>query len=136
MRRPIEAPPAGLAIVAVLALGQGLLGALRALEWVGIGNDLLGRGALVVPILGALSFARGLLVAGVALLYTAFAWGALTGYGWAWWAGLGAALLNGLLVATAIAGGGGLVEAAAWAVVPAILILYLLAPAGRQALQR
>ena len=94
MGRTIGRLPAGLAIVAVLALGQGLVGLLRAMEWIGLGSDLLGRGMLLVPILGALAFLRGFMVADIALLYAAFAWGAFAGHGWAWWIGLVAALLN------------------------------------------
>jgi hypothetical protein len=135
MTGTIRPPSPGLAAVVLLGLGQGVLGALRAVQWVEIGTDLLERGVVVVPLMGALAFARGLLVASIALLYAAFAWGALAGRGWAWWLGLVAAILNGLLVVNAMAGGSRLVEALPWAVVPAVVILYLLAPAGRQALR-
>ena len=136
MKRTIEPPPTGLAAVVVLGLGQGVLAAVRAQEWIGIGTDLLGRGVVLVPLVGVLAYARGLLVAGIALLYAGFAWGALAGRGWAWWLGLGAAALNALLVVNAVTTGARIVEALPWAIVPAILIVYLLAPAGRQALRR
>jgi hypothetical protein len=136
MGRTIERLPAGLAIVAVLAVAQGLVGLLRAMEWIGVGSDLLGRGMLLVPILGALAFLRGFMVAGIALLYAAFAWGAFAGHGWAWWVGLGAALLNALLVLTAVAEGGPLLQALLWTIVPAVVVVYLLTPGGRQALPR
>jgi hypothetical protein len=136
MRRTIEAPSAGLAIVIVLGLAQALLGSLRALDWVRMGTDLLGRGLLLVPIAGSIALARGFLVAGIALFYAAFAWGALARYGWAWWIGLVAALLNALLVLAAAAQGASVIEAILWIIVPVVVILYLLAPAGRQTLYR
>jgi hypothetical protein len=51
----------GLIVVAVLALGQGVFGVLRALHWVEIGSDLIQRGVLLLPIIGAVAFVRAAL---------------------------------------------------------------------------
>ena len=96
--------PAGLTVVAVLALAQGVLRVLRALELVRIGSDLVGRGSLLLPLIGAMAFVRGALVAGIAL--------------------------------SVVVAGESLGRALVWTVVPVILLLYLLAPAGRAALRR
>jgi hypothetical protein len=42
--------PVGLTVIAVLALAQGVLGVLRAAQWVQIGSDLLGPGCSWSPL--------------------------------------------------------------------------------------
>ena len=126
--------PPGLTIVAVLALLQGALGLLRGFEIVRFGVDLTAQGVLLLPLLGILTAARGGLVAIIALLYLLFAVGALRQDAWSWWVGLAAALLNGLLVVNAMAQGASIALTLLWAVVPLIVLSYLVAPAGRRAL--
>jgi hypothetical protein len=75
MQRPI-----GIIAVAALALAQAVLGVLRALEWFRPGSDLMGRGILLLPATGVLAYARGTLVAVIALLYLVFAVGIFKGY--------------------------------------------------------
>ena len=133
MADKIRRPP-GLTIVAALALVQGVLGLLRSYEVVRFGVDLAVRGALLLPLLGIVTVARGGLVAIVALLYLLFAVGALRQSAWSWWIGLAAALLNGLLVVNAMAQGASIAQSLLWAVVPLVLVSYLFAPAGRRAL--
>ncbi len=125
----------GLTVIAVLALAQGVLGILRAFQLFSIGIDLAGRGVLFLPLMGVVTFARGGLVVVIALLYILFAWGALTRRHWAWWVGLVASLVNGLVVLSIVSGGESVVRASFWVVVPVILVCYLLAPVGRQALK-
>jgi hypothetical protein len=60
-------------IVALLAVAQGLLGALRALDLVRIGTDVAERGVVLI---GSLFIARGIFVAALAALYAVFAVGA------------------------------------------------------------
>jgi hypothetical protein len=55
--------------IAVLALVQGVLGALRAFEWFNIGADQFGKGLLILPLVAAVTFARGGLVIIMATLY-------------------------------------------------------------------
>jgi hypothetical protein len=126
--------PRGLTIVAALALLQGLLGLLRSFGLVRLGVNLTEQGALLLPLLGILTAARGGIVAIIALLYLLFAVGALRQSAWAWWVGLAAALLNGLLVVNTMIQGASIVLAFLWAVVPLVLVSYLFAPAGRRAL--
>ncbi len=119
-------------VIALLALAQGSLGVLRALDWVRIGTDLLGQGIIFLPLLGVVAFGRGFLVATIATLFVLFAIGTLLGKAWAWWFGLLAVLFNGALVFSAMIEGNAGVQALLWMVVPAILAVYLLTPAGRQ----
>lgn len=85
--------------------------------------------------MGAIAVGRGLLVGGTALLYILFAWGAFSQKGWAWWIGLVAALMNGLLVFSVVMQGESIVQSLVWTVVPMILLCYLFSPPGRQALK-
>ena len=130
MRQPVS-----LIVIAVLALVQAVLGVLRALDWFSAGVDLSGQGIILLPLAGAIAFARGGLIAVIASLYFLFALGAFMGRRWAWWLGLSAALINLLMVYSALVQGESLVRALPWIVVPVILVAYLLAPAGRRALR-
>ena len=112
----------GLKLMAVLALVQGGLGFLRAYNWVQIGSDLFGEGLLLLPLLGAMAIMRGLFVSIVALLYVLFAIGAFCEKPWAWWPGLTAAVVNLLLVFSAVMQGESLLQGLLWSVVPVILI--------------
>jgi hypothetical protein len=123
-----------LTIVVALALLQGVLGLLRSLEIVRFGVNLTERGAILLPLLGILTAARGGLVAIIAVLYLVFAVGALRQDAWSWWVGLVAAFLNGLLVVNTMVQGAPIALSLLWAVVPLILVSYLFAPAGRRAL--
>jgi hypothetical protein len=51
-----------------------------------------------------------------------------------WWAGLIAALINGLLVLGLLIEGEVIVRSLVWAIVPAILLWYLFSRAGRDLL--
>ena len=124
----------GVVVVAVLAVAQGVLGILRAAQWIQIGSDLADRGLLLLPIIGALAFIRGVMVAILAALYGLFAWGVLARRGWAWSLGLTVALVNLALGALALVAGESPGRALLWTIVPVILAGYLLAPAGRRAL--
>ena len=109
-------------IVAVLALVQGALAILRAYNWVQIGSNLFGQGLLLLPLVGVMAVMRGLFVSIVALLYIWFATGALLGRPWGWWPGLTAAVINLLLVFSAVVRGESLLQGLVWSVVPAVLI--------------
>ena len=130
MRRPVS-----VIVIAVLAVTQGVLGILRAFKWFQFGAELSGQGILILPLMGALAFARGGLIVVIAILYVLFALGALAGKRWARWLGLVASLANGLLVLSLVIGGESVVRASFWAVVPVVIVWYLLTPAGRQALK-
>ena len=130
MRQPVS-----VIVIAVLAVTQGVLGILRAFKWFQIGAELSGQGILILPLMGVFAFARGGLIVVIAILYALFALGALAGKRWARWLGLVASLANGLLVLSLVIGGESIVQSVFWLIVPAILIWYLLSPAGRQALK-
>ena len=126
--------PVGLIVIAVLALAQGVLGILRAVRWIEIGSDLMHRGVVLLPIIGAMAFGRGAMVAIIAALYGLIAWGLLARRGWARPLGLTVAAVNLVIVALALLGGESPGRALLWAIVPVILAGYLLGPAGRRAL--
>ena len=121
-------------MIAVLALAQGIFGVLRALHWFEIGSDLMERGILLLPSIGMVAYLRGAVVAVIALLYVAFAVGLFTGRDWARPLGLIAALLNLVLVASAVVQGEPFLRALLWAIVPVIVIWHALSPAGRRAI--
>jgi hypothetical protein len=124
-----------LKIVMLLALAQGIAGLLRGFDWVHVGVDLFGQGLLLLPFLGAVAVMRGLLIAVVALLYGLFTAGALLRRSWARWIGLAAAIVNLLLVVSLLTQEAPVAEAIAWLAVPVMLIIYLVSPMGRDALQ-
>jgi len=49
-------------VIALLALAQAAFGVLRALGWFHIGSDLMGRGLLLLPMIGLVAYARGALI--------------------------------------------------------------------------
>lgn len=124
----------GLTLVALLGLAQGVAGILRAAQWIQIGSDLAAQGVLLLPIIAHLVYIRGAIVGAIAVLYGLFAWGALTRRSWAWSMGLAATLANALFVLLALLGGAPAGPVLLWAIVPAILVAYLLSPVGRRAL--
>jgi len=115
----------GQTLIAVLALVQSALGVLRALHWFNFGSDLMGQGILLFPLMGAVAYLRGVLVAVLALLYVLFAWGFFLHRSWARWLGMIAAVVNLLLVVSVIAQGEAVTQAIPWLIVPVILISYL-----------
>lgn len=130
-RRPLF----GLYLIAALAVLQAVLALLRSFELFRIGTDLTGRGVLLIPLMGLITVARGGLVAVVAALYVLFASGALLGQPWGWWAGLVAAVINVLLVLSLALQGEAVLNSLVWVIVPAIVLFYLFAPAGRELLK-
>ena len=124
----------GLTVVAVLALVQSALGVLRTLHWFDVGSDLMGQGLLLLPLVGVLAFFRGGFVAGIALLYVVFAYGAFLGRSWARWLGIVVAIVTLLLVVSVVLQGESPGRALVWSIVPVVMIGYLFSPPGRQAL--
>ena len=119
--------------IAVLALVQGVLGALRAFEWFNIGADQFGKGLLILPLVAAVTFARGGLVIIMATLYLLFAAGMLLQKSWARWLGLIVAAINILLVINVVIQGESVSRAGFWLIGPIIIAAYLLSPPGRAA---
>ena len=127
--------PAGLIAIIFLVVVQAVLGFLRSFNLIHLGMSLTGEGIIFIPLMGLITVARGGLVAIIALLYIAFAVGAVMRQSWAWWVGLIAALTNALFVLAVIAAGETIALPLIWGIVPVILLCYLFFPAGRQALK-
>jgi hypothetical protein len=127
--------PLGLMVIAGLSLAQGIFGILQGLHWFKFGTDIAGYGVLILPLIGVIAFARGGLVVVLAMAYLAFTLGALARQAWAWWLGLIMSLGTLVIVAVLITREESRAEELLWAVVPVMLLCYLLAPAGRRALQ-
>jgi hypothetical protein len=121
-------------VIAVLALLHGIAGTLRAMEWFDLGSDLMGQGLLLLPAVGVLAFARGAIVALLALLFLLFALGAFLRRGWAWSLGIVLSVVNMLLVLSLAVQAESVVSAVPWAVIPVIMLIYLLSPTGRDSL--
>ncbi len=115
-------------VIAILALIQAVFGVLRSLEWFQTGSDLLGKGLLILPLVGMVAYMRGALRVGIVLLYVVFALGVFMRWGWARSFGIAAAAVNVLLVLSVVVQGESLLQALLWCVVPGIVLWYLLAP--------
>ena len=126
--------PVGLTVVIVLALAQTLFGAFRAVQWFELGRELIEGGIFVYPLAGRLMMVRGGLVVIIALLYLAFAIGAWARQGWAWWLGLIAAFLNVTIALWLVPDGAPVIPVLISTLIPLVMVCYLIAPAGRQAL--
>jgi len=124
-----------LTVVAVLAVVQSIAVILRALEWFDVGSDLMGQGLLLLPLLGLIAIGRGMLVAVLALLFVAFACGALLRRRWARWFGVVLAIVNLLMVLSLVVQGEPPLRALIWAIVPVVMLGYLLSAPGQQALR-
>jgi hypothetical protein len=119
----------------LLALAQAAFTVLRALGWFHTGSDLMGQGLLLLPLMGMVAYARGVLIAGIALLYIFFAWALFKGSRWGRPVGFIAAAVHILLVLSVLIQGEPISQALLWLIVPVTVVGYLLAPAGRQALK-
>ena len=88
--------PTGATIIAIIEAILGVLGALAALVLVGFGSIVGGLGGLsdveggaaVGGILAGLGFFFGIILALIAILYFAIAYGVWNGRGWAWMLGV------------------------------------------------
>ncbi len=125
-----------LIFIAILALVQGVLGVFRAFEWFNIGADQFGQGVLILPLVGAVAFARGGLVIVLAMLYALFAVGMLLQKSWALWLGLSVAAISVLLVLNVLMLGESVSRAAFWLIAPIVIAAYLLSPSGRAAVKQ
>ena len=126
--------PIGLTVVAVLALAQAAVGVFWAIRWFHLAGQLGERGALLLPLAGALIFLRAVFAIIIALLYLAFAGGALARRDWAWGVGMLAVVLNFIGAAALVLTADAFGFLAARAVVAIVIFAYLVSPAGRTAL--
>jgi hypothetical protein len=126
--------PAGLTVIALLALVQAAVGIFWAIRWFYLAGQLGERGALLLPLAGALVFLRAVFAMIIALLYLAFAGGAFARRDWAWGVGMLAVILNLLGAAALILTADAFGLIAVRAVVAIVIFAYLVSPAGRTAL--
>jgi hypothetical protein len=96
MAPPAVGRPTGATVIAIIEAILGVLGALAALALVGLGSIAGGLGGLsdveggaaVGGILAGLGFFFGIILALIAILYFAIAYGVWNGRGWAWMLGV------------------------------------------------
>ncbi len=125
--------PQGVTVIALLALLQGIVGALMGFLWLQIVSLFdQGNGAMS-SLMVMMAEARGWLLIVLALMYIVFAAGAWNTRGWAWWVGLPASLVTILYLVNVLLRGASVLVVVLGLIVPVIILLYLLAPAGRQA---
>ena len=134
MESQVSTRPLGLTVIAALALGQGLFGVLRTLHWVEVGGDFMERGLLILPLLGLLAIGRGMVVAVLAVLFGVFSYGLLQRRSWARGLGIFLSLVTLLLVVSAVIHGESPARALVGAIVPVVILCYLMSPSGRYVL--
>ena len=135
MENSVSNRTTGATVIALLALAQAAFGVFRALGWFRIGSDLMGQGLLILPIIGMVVYARGALVAGIALLYVLFAFGLFKGRDWARPVGWVAATMNLLLALSVLIQGEFIAQLLLGVIVPVIIVWYLLAHPETRALR-
>jgi hypothetical protein len=114
-------------VIGILAIVQGVAGILRALQWVDVGGDLMGKGLLLLPLTGVIAIARGALIAVIALSFIIFACGLFLNQSWAKTLGIVVAVINLLLAFSLLMQGESLARAVPWVVIPAFILIYLTA---------
>src|SRR5262245_48825964 len=113
-------------LIAVLALLQAALGVLRLTVWFQLGGAVMGHPHRLHPIFGIMLIVRGTLIAGIAALYAAFAWGTFRGQSWARPIGIAAAALNLVLALALVIREQFSMTGLLWCVVPVVVLCYLL----------
>ena len=108
--------------------------ALVALLWLQIASIFAPESGVTSSVVAMLAMTKGWVLIALALMYLIFAAGAWQTKGWAWWIGLLVSSLSILILVAALLKEGSVVMALFWAIVPIIMLCYLLSAAGRQAL--
>lgn len=127
------ARPAGITVVALLALVSGLLGLCGALPVFGLSVLGIALPTGVTQVLGGLGMALAVVLAAGPLMQIAFAYGALQLRPWGWWLGV---IGTGISVAGAILsiiGTGTIWTALTHALIPTVIFIYLLTTDVRRA---
>lgn len=132
--QPARSRPAGLTAIAVLAFVQAVIGIFWAVRWFSLAGQLGERGAVLLPLAGALVFLRAVFALIIALLYLAFVVGVFKRRDWAWGVGMLAVVLNLIGAAALILTGEAFGLIAVRVVVAIVIFAYLVSPAGRSAL--
>jgi hypothetical protein len=119
-----------------LSIVQGILLTLVAWLWLQLSSIFAPEGDVSSSLAAMVSMMKGWVHIALALIYFVFAAAAWQTKAWAWWIGLLVAVLSMLTIASILFRGGSVVMALFWAIVPIVLLWYLLSPAGRQAFTR
>jgi hypothetical protein len=125
---------AGLTVIALLALVQAAVGVFWGIRWFQLAFQFSERGALLLPLAGALVALRAIFALIIAALYLVFVGGALTGRDWAWGIGIVAVVLNLIGVLALLLTGDAIALVAVRGLVALVIFAYLVSPAGRRAL--
>jgi hypothetical protein len=125
---------AGLTVIALLALVQAGVGVFWGVRWLHLAFHLGERGALLLPLAGALVALRAIFTLVIAALYLLFFGGAFARRDWAWGAGMVAVVLNLIGVLALLITGDAIVLVAVRGLVALVIFAYLVSPAGRRAL--
>jgi hypothetical protein len=123
---------AGVTVVAVLALMQGIVGVLVGMGLLQLASIFEQRGGPLSLLIVMLAEVKGWLWITLSLMYVLFAAGAWQVRSWAWWVGLLVSVLT-LLYGTSILLKGVNAAVVAGLIVPVVIFAYVLSPAGRQA---
>jgi hypothetical protein len=123
----------GLSIAIVLALAQAAFVVVRAVQWHGLGQHLVGQGFFLLPIAGFAAFGRGAADIVLVALYSAFVWGALSRKVWARAMGLLAATLNILAAVVLLLAGESVAQVLVFGIAPILIAACLLAPSRSRA---
>ena len=126
--------PAGLIVIALLALVQAGVGIFWSIRWFHLAMSLGERGALLLPLAGALVALRAIFALVIALLYLVFVGGAFAGRDWAWGVGMAAVVLNLIGVLALLLTGDAIMLVVVRGLVALVIFVYLVSPAGRRAL--
>jgi hypothetical protein len=126
--------PAGLTVIAVLALVQAGVGIFWGIRWFHLAFQLGERGALLLPLAGALVALRAIFALVIAALYLTFLFGVFARRDWAWSVGMVAVVLNLLGILALLLTGDTLVLVAVRGLVALVILVYLVSAAGRRAL--
>ena len=114
-----------------LAVAQGILLTLVAWLWLQIASIFAPESGVASSTVAMLAMAKGGVLIALALMYFICAAGARQTKGLAWWVGLLVSVLSVLILVSALLKGGSVVMALFWAIVPIIMIWYLLSPGDR-----
>jgi len=128
--------PRSVTVIMWLAVAQGILLTFIALLWLQIANIFAPESGVTSSLVTMLAMAKGWVLIALALMYFIFAAGAWQTKGWAWWVGLLVSLVSILILVAALLKEGSVVMTLFWAIVPIIMLCYLLSAAGRQVLAR
>jgi len=125
--------PRTVTVIVWLAVVQGILFAFLGLLLFQIVSLFGQESGVLFPLIVMLAETGGWFLLVLALMYFIFAVGTWRTKGWAWGMGLLVSALSILTEVSILSKGGSVVVASLFAIIPAIILWYLLSATGRQA---